>query len=195
MKQMMENLSTSFEVLLPVEVRQTANNYNFWDGVSVKNSSKNGKTYKAEERTAEFKKNLLMEIYMTVDIDPVCMLTGTTGKVMGMTVVRCSHIIPTCKRSCSKQLFDNGFEAADVDSVRNGLFLAFNCEVAFDKLWLGFTKNPNFLIDGLVAKVYNLSECRKLPLFEGSNRFVSEFDGLPLNLEDHNPLKTALFLH
>ena len=191
---MVENLSTSFEVLLPVVVRQTANNYNFWDGVSV-NSSKNGRTNKTQDKTDDFKKNLLMEIYKTVNIDPVCMLTGTTGLVMGKTVVKCAHIIPACKRSCTKQLLENGFTAEDVDSVRNGLFLSFNCEVAVDKLWLGFIKNPNPVVDGLVAKVYNFDECKKLPLFEGSNRFVFEFDGLPLNLGEHNPLKTALFLH
>ena len=105
------------------------------------------------------------------------------------------HIIPDCKRSCYEQLKSAGFTYDDVDSVRNALFLVDGIEKAFDKLWVGFVKNPNVLIDGLVMKVFNQDRCKDLILCNGSTEFVTEYDGRPLLLGNHTPLKTALFLH
>ena len=78
-------------------------------------------------------------------------------------------------------------------------FLLEGIKKAFDNLWLGFPKDEDFFRDRMVLKVYNWGECSKLPTFDGSTNFVSEYDGFELRLKlngyGHKPFQTALILH
>lgn len=79
---------------------------------------------------------------------------------------------------------------ADVNSLRNGLLLAKNFEVAFNRLQLSFVKS-NPLSQNLYLQIWDDS-CRNEPIYDGSTRTIGDFEGEVLNLGSHRPFRRAL---
>ena len=100
-----------------------------------------------------------------------------------------AHIVP-CSSDASKLAFI-GLTIDDVNSPRNGLFLAKNVEVAFDKLQLSFIKTMLFY-DRLYLKIWDDS-CRSVPIWPGHTTLtIGDLDGRELVLGPHRPFKRAL---
>lgn len=87
----------------------------------------------------------------------------------------------------------------DLVNARTGLFLLEGIQHAHEKLWLWYPKDENVLKDRIISRVYNWSDCSKLPTYNGSPKFVSRYDRheLQSNLDrhEHKPHKTVLFFH
>ncbi len=114
-----------------------------------------------------------------------CMVTKLKGN--GEQVIA-AHIVP-CSSSPLKLKYI-GMGKDDVNNVRNGLFLAFGIEKAFDKLQISFIKSHP-LKDELYLRIWD-DECRTTPLWEGHQQTIGDFDGRPLLLGSHNPFKRCL---
>jgi HNH endonuclease len=166
----------------------TAAATNVWEVTSERRS-----TPSTHFRATNFKENLL--VVMRKELK--CMVSGALGGLStnpnDSNSIVCAHIIPNRARSKPGVLKKLGYTAPDIDCVRNGLFLAYNIEQAFDKLQLCFVDNPHPLTDGLVMKIYDV--CRDVPLYIGSDRVIGEFDGYALTLGDHLPFRSALCYH
>jgi HNH endonuclease len=130
-----------------------------------------------------------------------CMVTETVDRATSIgsnRIVLCAHIIPKSAKSAKnlEKLLNLGFIATDVDSIRNALFLVSGIEWAFDRLLLSFGRNPmNPLSDQLYLRIFDMTACETLPLYEGSDQFVSSYNNRPLLLNGHEPFQTALCLH
>ena len=186
----MKSIADSFNTLIPAVVRMTAAATNVWEVTSERRS-----TASTHFRATNFKENLLDVMRKELK----CMVSGVLGGLStnpnDSNSVVCAHIIPNRARSKTGVLKKLGYTAQDIDCVRNGLFLAYNIEQAFDKLQLCFVDDPNPLTDGLVMKIYD-DVCRDVPLYIGSDRFIGEFDGYALKLgEVHLPFRSALCYH
>ena len=53
----------------------------------------------------------------------------------------------------------------------------------------------DLLSDQLYLRIFNMTACETLPLYKGSDKVVSDYDGCPLRLNGHNPSQNALCLH
>ena len=130
-----------------------------------------------------------------------CMATGTVDRATSIgsnRIVLCAHIIPNSAKTSKniEKLQNLGFNSMAVDSIRNALFLVSGIEYAFDRLWLSFGRNPmNPLSDQLYLRIFDMTACEKLPLYEGSDEIVSNYNNFPLLLNGHEPFQTALCLH
>ena len=153
------------------------------------------------ERKLKF--NLLKSIQDNVkDYKIQCMVTGTIERLYddgSNNIVRCAHILPHRLHNDIPKLKKIRHVIDDLECARNGLFLLEGFEIAFDQRWIGFPKDECIFNNRMVLKVYNPEECSKLPTFNKSNKFVSEYDGheLKLNINgyEHKPFKTALCHH
>ena len=167
----------------------TAAATNAWEVNSERRS-----TPSIHRRETYFKDNLKVVMHGEVK----CMVSGVLGGLStnpnDSNSVVCAHIIPNRAKSKTGVLKKLGYTAPDIDCVRNGLFLAYNIEQAFDKLQLCFVDNPHPLIDGLVMKIYDVV-CRDVPLYTGSNEVIGDFDGRALTLGSHSPFQSALCYH
>jgi hypothetical protein len=117
-----------------------------------------------------------------------CMVSKFKG--YGKEVIA-AHIAP-CTSLVSKLKYV-GLEKCDVNNVRNGLFLAFGIEKAFDKLQISFIKS-NPLKDELYLHIWD-DACRTTPLWEGHEQTIGNFDGSPLLLGAHKPFMRCLSYH
>ena len=146
----MKSIADSFNTLIPAVVRMTAAATNAWEVTSGRRSAQS-----THPREINFKENLRVIMHGEVK----CMVSGVLGGLSAdpnvSNSVVCAHIIPNRAKSKTGVLKKLGYTAPDIDSVRNGLFLAHNIEFAFDRLQLCFVDNPHPLIDGLVMKIYD----------------------------------------
>jgi hypothetical protein len=160
--------------IVPVVLKLSAVQNNFWTP-SVLSSG----------RSSRFRRKLTKSVGDTTTAGAVCMVSGHVGTG---DQVRAAHIVP-CSSDASKLAFI-GLTIDDVNSPRNGLFLAKNVEMAFDKLQLSFIKTKLFY-DRLYLKIWDDS-CRSVPIWPGHATTIGDLDGRELVLGAHKPFKRAL---
>jgi len=135
-------------------------------------------------RNDQFRNDLKKHLGYGKDAKVSCMVSKFKGN--GKEVIA-AHIAPSSSPCKLKYV---GLEKVDVNNVRNGLFLAFGIEKAFDKLQISFIKS-NPLKDVLCLHIWD-DECRKTPLWFGHKQTIGDFDGSPLLLGKHDPFKRCL---
>ena len=112
-------------------------------------------------------------------------------------IVLWSHIIPKVEKY--SDLYDRvseNYTEDDVYSPRNSLMLASGIKYTFDRLWLCFSRDPeNVLSDQLYLRIHNMKDCDELALYEGSDKFVGQYNNFPLLLNGHIPFRSALYQH
>ena len=193
MRETLRNISSNLEIFVPAVINLSAGRFNLWDGSQSNNSV---------AREGYFRSNLVTALYGENENHTVtCMVTGIVDRATSTgsnRIVLCAHIIPNSAKSAKnlEKLLNLGFTATDVDSIRNALFLVSGIEWTFDRLWLSFGRNPmNPLSDQLYLRIFDMTACETLPLYEGSERVVSDYNNSPLLLNGHDPFQTALCLH
>ena len=160
--------------MLPIVMNTSLKDHNLWTP-SIVSCRRN------DDFRAELKKHLGYSRRAKVS----CMVTKLKGN--GEQVIA-AHIVP-CSSSPLKLKYI-GMGKDDVNNVRNGLFLAFGIEKAFDKLQISFIKSHP-LKDELYLRIWD-DKCRTTPLWEGHQQTIGDFDGRPLLLGSHNPFKRCL---
>jgi hypothetical protein len=115
-----------------------------------------------------------------------CMLTGQVGngdQVCG------AHILPC---STEKYLCDElNMTIDDLNSPRNGLFLARNVEREFDSLNLSFVV-ADVLHPNVFKMVIWADECRYKPIWNRHLHAIGQYESCTLILNDHKPFRRAL---
>ena len=82
---------------------------------------------------------------------------------------------------------------ADLNSSRNGLWLARNIEKAFDKLKLGLSFVPQDILHPLTLKMVAWDDAvRETPIWDTNSDVIGQYEGCPLHLDGHNPFRRAL---
>ncbi len=118
-----------------------------------------------------------------------CMVSGEEGNGDRVVV---AHIAPAVSEY--SKLAKIGLTPGDVSSPRNGLLLCANIENSYNKLQLTFVKDKNIFSSQLVVKIWD-SQCLNIPLWNGSTKFIGQYDGSKLNLGEHKPFMRALSYH
>jgi hypothetical protein len=115
-----------------------------------------------------------------------CMLTDRVGNG---SQVCAAHILPcSSKKQISDQL---GLTLTDLNSTRNGLFLAKNIEVAFDELKLSFV--PKDILHPLSLKMIIWDQtAADIPIWHDHTDTIGQYEGCTLQLGDHLPYRRAL---
>ena len=193
MRETLRSISSNLEIFVPAVINLSAGRFNLWDGSQSNNSV---------AREGYFRSNLVTALCSENEKNKVkCMVTGTVDRstIIGSDrIVLCAHIIPNSAKSAKnvEKLLNLGFDATDVDSTRNALFLVSGIEWAFDRLWLSFGRNPmDPLSNQLFLRIFDMTACGRLPLYEGSDQVVSDYNNHPLLLNGHDPFQAALCLH
>ena len=94
--------------------------------------------------------------------------------------IRTAHIIPAL--SDLQDITKLNLKEADIYSVRNGLLLAQNIEMAFDAFEISFVKLP-LSTNTLVMKFWNpASPWKAKPLFADCSSTIGDFEGQELKL-------------
>ena len=161
--------------IMPTLVNLSIQSNNFW---SRSKSS-------AASRSRNFRANLLRDLKYSADDAVKCMVSQQSG--IGDQVIA-AHIIP-CSAAANK-LSHLGLAPSDLNLSKNGLFLARNIELAFDRLQVSFVKS-NPLLDTLFLKIWDDS-CRETPIWDGSDLKIGAFEGAPLRLDSHTIFKRCL---
>lgn len=164
--------------LVPLVCNLTIEANNLWTHTQIADST--------SERKDRFRAKLVAHLgYSKKCVLYKCMASAVEGD---NEEIQAAHIAPA--KSKIKLLASIGLTQDDVNSVKNGLMLAFGIHNEFDNLRISFVKS-NPLSETLYMKIWD-DTCRNTLLFEGSQRTVGEFDGAMLNLGTHQPFKRAL---
>ena len=175
---MLRRILESYEVMLPMMVNMSVSYHNLWTSsrVSVAGTPDHNlrSQLKMELRYAD-KANTKVK----------CMVSNLKGN--GDQVIA-AHILPCA--SAPVKLVKLGLKKKDLQSSRNGLFLAKELERAFDSLKISFVKS-NTLREALYMKIWD-DDCRKTRLWEGCKHTIGDYDGAKLKLGSHEPFRRAL---
>jgi hypothetical protein len=147
---------------------------NPWDRSQL--SGSRGENFRADlKRHLDLKTNMI-----------ACMLTQIDGN--GEQVCA-AHILPcTTRKRIADQL---SLTLDDLNLPRNGLFLAKNIEIAFDKLQLSFVPK-DFLHPGTLKMViWDESVCDQA-IWHNHPNLIGQYEGCSLSLGSHNPYLRAL---
>ena len=150
-------------------------------------------------RHPDFRQNLSQAVYgrYKTSSDKIeCMLSGEKGN--GLEVVA-AHIVPA---STSSQILEGiPMTKAEVLSVRNGLFLSKEVEVAFDNLQISFIPEDILHPETLVMVIWK-DEVRSTPLWKkyASNGMessqctlqIGQYVDYALKLKGYNPIRRGL---
>ena len=153
----------------------------------------------SDRRHPDFRQNLIRAVYGRSQMrsDKIeCMLSGEQGN--GLEVVA-AHIVPA---STSSQILEGiPMTKDEVLSVRNGLFLSKEVEVAFDNLQISFIPKDVLHPETLVMVIWK-DEVRSTPLWKqyacnGMESSVctlqiGQFAGHALKLKGHDPIRRGL---
>jgi hypothetical protein len=179
-----------------------AKDINLWDKESTKSGNSSGSH---NSRSNVCKVNLLRSLNL---LSAKCMVTGIEESIIyknqlqvGNRVI-CAHIMPHYLENINSRhlvkhelmLARIGMFRKDIASNRNLLFLAAPIEKAFDNLQLCFIPQESKADSGYVVKIVD-SRCKGIEIFEGSEKTIGDFDGLPVDWFGHDPFKTALGVH
>jgi hypothetical protein len=175
---MLRRILESYEVMLPMMVNMSVSYHNLWTSsrVSVAGTPDHNlrSQLKMELRYAD-KANTKVK----------CMVSNLKGN--GDQVIA-AHILPCA--SAPVKLVKLGLKKKDLQSSRNGLFLAKELERAFDSLKISFVKS-NTLREALYMKIWD-DDCRKTRLWEGCKHTIGDYDGAELKLGSHEPFRQAI---
>jgi hypothetical protein len=175
---LLRKLIESHEVMLPIVLNVSMVNHNLWTSSRVTVAGK---------RDHNLRSILKMELgYGNKENTKVkCMVSNLNGN--GDQVIA-AHILPCASEQV--KLAKLGLKIKDLQSSRNGLFLAKELERAFDSLKISFIKS-NALKEALYMKIWNY-DCRKTRLWEGCKHTIGDYDGAKLKLGSHEPFRRAL---
>ena len=151
------------------------------------------------ERRKDFRQNLIRAVHGSskgVRDKIPCMLSGEEGN--GLEVVA-AHIVPASTRP--KILDGIPMTIEELQSPRNGLFLAKEVEAAFDRLQISFIPQDILNPSTLVMVIWS-DEVKSTPLWKESASSglksskctlkIGEYEGRVLDLKGHDPIKRAL---
>lgn len=162
------------KTIVPVVARLNARAYNPWTPSQISGSRDNN-----------FRENLKAHLKITSNNIP-CMLTREIGNG---DQVCAAHILPCSTRQDIFQ--DLSMDVTDLNSCRNGLFLAKNIELEFDRLHLSFV--PRDVLNPTMLKMVIWTEAtRNIPIWDGHPDMIGQYEGCTLNLGPHLPFRRAL---
>ena len=113
----------------------------------------------------------------------------TTSILGDADQVCATHILPA---SSHEEIYSSlGMTSADLNSIRNGLWLARNIEMSFDALRLSFV--PKDILHPRTLKQVIWDEvARMTPIWDGHQDLIGQYDGCSLQLGGHEPFRRAL---
>jgi len=115
-----------------------------------------------------------------------CMLTTRVGNSNQVCV---AHILPCrTKKRIAEQL---NLSLENLNDTRNGLFLAKNIEVAFDKLQLSFIPQDILHPNSLKMVMWD-QDVSSTPIWEAHADVIGQYEGCTLQLGGHSPYRRAL---
>lgn len=115
-----------------------------------------------------------------------CMLTRKIGNG---DQVCAAHILTA---SSDEDIYSSlGMSFADLNSPRNGLWLARNIEKAFDALFLSFV--PRDVLHPLTLALIIWDDvARMTPIWDDHQDLIGQYEGCSLQLHSHQPFRRAL---
>lgn len=112
-----------------------------------------------------------------------------TARVGNGKQVCAAHILPcTTKKRIADQL---NLSLDNLNDTRNGLFLAKNIEVAFDKLQLSFIPRDMLHPNSLRMVIWD-HDVSNTPIWEAHDDLIGQYEGCTLQLGEHSPYRRAL---
>ena len=136
-------------------------------------------------RDNKYRPKLMKELGYNQKKLPKCMVTGFTG---GCSKIICGHLVP-CK-SPQDKLAELNINISDLNRGENCVFWCAGIENMYEDLQLSFLKSHP-LRDAYFLKCWT-DRARNEPLWPGSTKLVSEFEGCELKLGNHKIWKRAL---
>ena len=115
-----------------------------------------------------------------------CMLTRRFGNG---DQVCAAHILTA---SSDEDIYSSlGMNFADLNSPRNGLWLARNVEKAFDALLLSFVPR-DILHPRMLTLIIWDDDARMTPIWDAHQDLIGQYEGCSLQLHSHEPFRRAL---
>jgi hypothetical protein len=136
----------------------------------------------SSRRSSTFRRDLLRAQHLFTGLTaPRCQATGQLGVDTGS--IRAAHIIPV---SAGFPLLNFiGIAPGEIDTVRNGLLLAKNIELAFDQLRLSFLPQNELDSNSLILKIWDPA-VRFMPIWPENELLIGKFEGRALDFPNQS---------
>lgn len=132
--------------------------------------------------------------------DLQCMITGisqnsiVTSPALSKNPVTLAHLLP--RNANVKDQSRLGYDAGDIENIRNTIILCKGFEEAFDSKCISFIPADNPFSNNKYKLHFWCDASKSKPIFEGATQTIGDYDGFPLNLNvgsaSHDPFKRAM---